>query len=244
MKLFKSLLVGVSLSFAASTASAIEGLDAKMLDDTNFNAFAKDMGSALSYKALTPAEPLGITGFDVGIEVTGTSLEGVDQWGAAIGDTSLGILPFPKVHAHKGLPFGVDVGLVYSTLPTADISYIGGEVRYSFVSGNVAMPAIAVRGTYTQLMGVDEVDFNTKGLEATISKGFLMFTPYAGVGNIWTSADLSYSTTSAAVSASSDPSLFKWFVGLNFNMGLMNIVGEVDKTGDAMSYSMKLGFRF
>lgn len=240
MKLIRSLIVGAGLFLTAMSAwGGIGGLDATKLTDETFTAFTKDLGSALSYKAVSPAEPLGLLGFDIGVEVTATSLESVDQWGDAIGDTSVSILPFPKLHAHKGLPFGIDLGLVYAKLPVADISYVGGEVRYSFVSGNVAMPAIAVRGTYTTLLGVDEIDFSTKGLELTVSKGFLMFTPYAGVGNIWTSGDLESSfSTSASVTQ------FKWFAGLNLNLGLMNIVGEIDQTGDAKSYTMKLGFRF
>ncbi len=246
MKLIKSLFVGAGLSLTAMSAWGISGLDAtKLTDKTMFTAFTKDLGSALSYKAVSPAEPLGVMGFDIGIEATATSLDSIDQWGDAIDDTSLSVLLFPKLHVHKGLPFGIDLGLVYSNLPVADISYIGGEVRYSFVSGNVAMPAIAVRGTYTTLLGVDEIDFSTKGLELSVSKGFLLFTPYAGVGNIWTSGDLSYTLDGGpSVSESASVTQFKWFVGLNLNLGLMNIVAEVDQTGDAKSYTMKFGFRF
>jgi len=244
MKLFKSLVTGTVLSLAAGSSWAIDSLDATKLTDATFEAFTKDLGSALSYKAVSPAEPLGITGFDIGVEASFTSLEGIETWGSAIGDTDLDYLPFPKIHAHKGLPFGIDLGLVYSTLPMADLSYIGGEVRYSFVSGNVAMPAIAVRGTYTQLMGVDEVDLSTKGIELTVSKGFLMLTPYGGIGNVWTSGELSYSEAGNTVSASADPSQFKYFVGLNINMGLMNVVAEMDQTGDAKTFTGKLGFRF
>lgn len=248
MKLFKSLGAGAVMLMAASSTYAIEGINAKLfgnLGDAAFESFTKDLGSALSYKAITPAEPLGLLGFDIGVEITGTSLEGIDTWGSVIGTTDLGLLPFPKIHAHKGLPLGIDLGLVYSSLPMADISYIGGEVRYSFVSGNLALPAVAVRGTYTQLMGVDEIDLSTKGVELTVSKGFLMFTPYAGVGNVWTSGELSYTdATLGAINFSADPSQFKYFVGLNFNMGLINFVVEMDQTGDAKSYTGKLGFRF
>jgi hypothetical protein len=245
MKLFKSLVAGTALTLVASSTWAIDSLDATKLTGATFEAFTKDLGSALSYKALSPAEPLGLVGFDIGVETTFTNLEGIETWGDAIGDKSLSVLPFPKIHAHKGLPLGIDVGLVYSSLPPADVSYIGGELRYSFVSGNVAMPAIAVRGTYTQLMGVDEVSLNTKGIEATVSKGFLFLTPYAGVGNIWTSGELDFTPAAGAkVSASADPSQFKWFAGLNINLGLMNFLAEVDQTGDARSYSAKVGLRF
>ena len=240
MKLFKSLVAGTVLTMAASSSWALSSFDASTLIGTKFNAFVEDAGAAFSYKAVSPAEPLGLLGFDIGVELTGTSLEGVSEWGDAIGTTDLSLLPFPKIHAHKGLPFGIDVGLVYSSLPAVDISYIGGELRYSFVSGNVALPAVAVRGTYTQILGIDALELNTKGVELTVSKGFLMMTPYAGIGNIWTDSTLTLSGTEATA----DASQFKYFLGLNFNMGLMNFVAEMDQTGDAKSYTAKVGFRF
>jgi hypothetical protein len=36
----------------------------------------------------------------------------------------------------------------------------------------------------------------------------------------------------------------KYFVGGNLNFGLINLALEADKTGDAPSYSAKIGFRF
>ena len=35
----------------------------------------KNLGAATSYKGVTPAAPLGIIGFDVGVELTQTHLE-------------------------------------------------------------------------------------------------------------------------------------------------------------------------
>jgi hypothetical protein len=36
----------------------------------------------------------------------------------------------------------------------------------------------------------------------------------------------------------------KYFIGLQMNFVLVNVVLEGDKTGDATSYGLKLGFRF
>ena len=244
MKPVKSLIAGLALSAVASSSWALGNIDAaKLATQPIVDSFTEDMGAALSYKAISPAEPLGLIGFDVGLEVTGTKLASIDTWGTAIGSTDLAYLPLPKLHVHKGLPMGIDLGVVYSKVPSTDISYAGGEIRYSFISGNVAIPAIAVRGTYTTLLGVDEVDLTTKGVELTVSKGFLMLTPYAGIGNIWTSSSIDTGVTGVG-SLSSDVSMTKWFVGLNLNLGLMNFVYETDKTGDSQSHSIKVGFRF
>ena len=102
------------------------------------------------------------------------------------------------------------------------------------------MPAIGIRGSYTKLSGVDQLDFNTSGVDLSISKGFLIFTPYAGVGKVWVAS------TPVGISTLSKESfsLNKVFVGVNLNFGLVNIAVEGDRTGEASTYGAKLGFRF
>ncbi len=238
MKLVKNLvaIAGISLVFNAANAGSIDISSEPVLE-----AIAKDIGAAISYKAISPAEPLGLIGFDIGVEASFTQLESATEIKEAF-DTSMSTLPLLKIHAHKGLPFGIDVGAVYSQVPSTDIQFVGGEIRYSFVSGNLAIPAIGVRGTYTRIIGIDELDLSTKGVELTVSKGFLLLTPYLGVGQVWASA--SGEPRTGDVTWKSDPSMSKYFGGLNIALGLMNIVVEADKTGDAMTYSTKLGFRF
>ena len=242
----RTKLAGLLLAISASPAWAVSAFDLNKLTSAQagYDALASDLVSALSYKAVSPAEPLGLTGFDIGLELSLTELPGIKTWGQVIGTTSLGSLPMPKLHLHKGLPFGIDLGAVYTSIPGANIGYYGGELRYSFVSGNVALPAVSVRGTMTKLTGVKEMDLSTTGIELSVSKGFLMLTPYVGVGQVWGSADPKGLTLGPITLKKSEPSMSKTFAGLNFNMGLMNFAFEWDKTGDANTYSGKLGFRF
>src|SRR6266702_4770743 len=111
-----------------------------------------------------------------------------------------------------------------------------------FTTGGGATPAIGIRGSYTKLTGVDQLDFDTKGLDLSISKGFLMFTPYGGIGKVWVTSTPHNIPTSTPSKESF--SLNKVFVGLNMNFGLTNLAFEADKTGDASSFGAKLGFRF
>lgn len=204
-----------------------------------FRLLSEDLGATLSYKPLTPAEPLGITGFDIGIAATGTRLKNsavFQQAGA--GDISTAVVPSLRVN--KGLPFGIDIGAMAGGVPGTDIRVWGAELRYAILRGGVAVPAIGIRGSYTKLAGVDQLEFNTKGLDVSISKGFAFFTPYAGVGRVWAA---STPTDIPALSKESF-SLGKVFVGANLNFGLTNLVLEGDRTGDATSYGLKLGFRF
>src|SRR5438445_10578254 len=128
---------------------------------------------------------------------------------------------------------------MYSSVPSTNIKLYGGELRYAIVPGGVAMPAIGIRASYTKLTGVDQLDFDTKGLDLSISKGFLMFTPYAGVGKVWAASTPNGIPTLSKQSLS----MSKVFAGINMNFGLTNLAFECDRTGKARSYGAKLGFR-
>ena len=62
----------------------------------------------------------------------------------------------------------------------------------------MATPALGVRATYSKLNGIDDFDLQTAGIDATISKGFLFLTPYAGAGMLW--IDGKYNGSAASLS--------------------------------------------
>lgn len=219
-------------------AANISNLD--ILLQAEFKTLSEDLGSALSYKPVTPAEPLGVTGFDIGVVVSSTDMKKSSAaWNTATGGDSISKLIVPKLHIAKGLPFNLDIAAFYSKIPTTNISLFGAELRYAILEGGVAMPALAVRGAYTKLSGVDQLALDTKSLDISISKGFAMFTPYAGVGNVWVN-----STPNAGTLTEESFTQSKVFAGGNLNFGLFNLALEGDKTGSAKSYSLKMGFRF
>ena len=237
MNLKRGLVISL---FAVSLPVAAKDINIQPLNQSDFHALSEDLGAALSYKPLTPTAPLGITGFDVGIAVTDTKLQNRAAFANAGADISNAAVPSLRVN--KGLPFGIDVGVMVGAVPSTNIKLYGGELRYAIVSGGVAMPAIGIRGSYTKLTGVDQLDFNTRGVDLSISKGFLMFTPYAGIGKVWVSSAPKDLPTSTPTKESL--SLNKAFVGINLNFGLTNLAFEGDRTGEAVSYGAKLGFRF
>ena len=229
-------LFGVSLPAVAGDINNINGLS-----QPNFRLLSEDLGAALSYKPLTPTAPLGITGFDLGIAATSTKLQNSSVFNLAGGGDHSSVI-VPSLRLNKGLPFGIDVGVMYSSVPSTNIQLVGGELRYAIVSGGAATPAIGIRGSYTKLSGVDQLELNTRGVDLSISKGFLMFTPYGGIGKVWvTSTPHNIPTPTPSKESFS---LNKVFVGLNMNFGLTNLAFEADKTGDASSFGAKVGFRF
>jgi hypothetical protein len=236
----KRFALAVIVSAILATPAAADNLDRiDVLTQTEFRQLSEDLGSALSYKAVIPVEPLGVTGFDIGVEVTATKIENRAAWDRASSDSTSSTLYVPKIHAHKGLPFGIDVGAFYSSVPDSNINLWGFEARYALVEGGTALPAVGLRGSYTKLSGVDELDLNTKGIELAVSKGFLNVTPYAGIGYVHTNSTPKGTTLSKEEFGQS-----KYFVGSNFNFIALNFDVEIDRTGDTTSYGVKAGWRF
>jgi hypothetical protein len=234
--LFATLTAAFSGPLLAGDLESIQ-----TLSQGEFRQLSEDLGAALSYKGLVPAEALGITGFDLGLAVTGTQLEHTDVWRrASNGDSVPATLPVPTLRLVKGLPLNIDVGVAFSTVPGTNLRYIGGELRWAILPGGTATPAVAVRGALTRLSGVDQLDFDTRSLDLSVSKGFAMFTPYAGIGQVWVKS----TPNGVPLLREESFSQSKVFAGLNFNLAGGNLAFEVDRTGDASSFGAKLGFRF
>ena len=65
----KRALASLAILLAATPpAIAAENIDQiNQLIQADFRSLSEDLGAALSYKAVIPAKPLGITGFDLGV---------------------------------------------------------------------------------------------------------------------------------------------------------------------------------
>jgi hypothetical protein len=213
-----------------------------------FKDFSRDLGLVISYVPLAPAEPLGdkLPGFDIGVEVTAVQLDTDQQYWkdveAYVGDTVPSSLPIPKFHAQIGFPFiPIDVGFVYSKIPSTNITFMGGEIKYAFLEGGVATPAVAIRGAYTKLSGVDDIDLSTTYADLSISKGFAIFTPYAGYGMVWIDSKEKSPLVTLQDESMSEG---KGFVGCKITFfPLMNMVLEAD-FAKVNSYSLRLNLSF
>lgn len=225
------------LSLPAAAADDIDQIGA--LTQSDFRNLSQDLGAALSYKAVVPTEPLGIAGFDIGMEVTATKLRHRDAWDRASSGTVSDTVYIPKLHVHKGLPAGFDIAAFYSTVPSTNVELWGAELRYALLQGGVATPALGLRATYSRVTGVEQLDFSTRGVEIGISKGFTLITPYAGIGRVWVDSEPRVATLTAENFSDA-----KLYAGVNFNFVLGNLALEGDRVGDTTSYSAKFGFRF
>lgn len=188
----KTLLCGMvaALALAASPVCAADIKFSSVINQGEFKSLSKQAGAALGYRNLAPAEPLGITGFDVGVELSAMSIDkNSNYWISAFNNDAPSFLAIPKLRARKGLPFGIDIGAMYSYVPGSNIKLYGAELSKSILDGGIALPAVGVRATYTKLAGVNDLGLQTYGLDASVSKGFLFLTPYAGAGMMWVNSE-------------------------------------------------------
>ena len=240
----------VSVAAAAALGTALVPLSASAYDLTTlgnltqheFRLLSEDLGGALSYKPITPTEALGVTGFDIGAALSGTQLKNAVLLSkAANGSTVRTTAPLLSLHADKGLPFNIDVGGSYTMVPSTNIKAFGGEVRWAFLPGTTLVPAVGIRLSGTKLTGVDQLDFSTYGADISVSKGFTIFTPYAGVGEVFVKS--TPNGAAAATLASEKFNQAKFYAGVNINLGV-NLAFEYDNTGSINTVSAKVGFRF
>jgi hypothetical protein len=183
-------VVAAALSLAVSPAVAADISFIRGIGQGEFKDLSKEAGAALGYRNMAPAAPLGITGFDIGLEASAINIEhNSSYWKSAFGDDAPSYLIIPKIRARKGLPFGIDVGAMYSYVPDSNIKLYGAELSKSILDGTMATPAVGVRATYTKLAGVNDLGLHTYGVDASVSKGFLFLTPYAGAGMMWINSE-------------------------------------------------------
>jgi hypothetical protein len=156
------------------------------LSQSDFKDLSKEAGAAFGYRNLAPAAPLGLFGFDIGAEISAMSIDTKSSyWNEAFNGNAPSYIGIPLVRARVGLPFGIDVGAMYSSVPKTNANLYGVELSKAILDGTLATPAIGIRGTYTKLDGLNDLDLQTYGVDASISKGFPFLTPYGGAGMLW-----------------------------------------------------------
>ena len=232
------LVLLVALALPPVWAQDIDRL--QVLSQEQFRLLSEDLGGALSYRPIIPTTPLGTTGFDVGIALTLAKIANSEVLERATSGDAPSRIPIPTLRAHKGLPLGFDVGVIYAQVPESNIRYYGGELRYAIFSGGIATPAVGLRGNFTRVSGIEQMAFSTRGVDLSVSKGFVMATPYAGIGYVWAKSDPKGNGGLAA----EDVGMGKLFVGIGVNFVLTNFVIEADRTGQVSALSAKLGLRF
>lgn len=177
-----------------------------------FRSLASELGAALGSGIHSPAETLGYSGFNFGLEMSVTDIDqtaphwrgqaGQRVWGEANPDPTSPTTPLPtslwasRLHVRKGLPFSFELGATATYLmgglfvPT-DIYAVGGEVKWCLYEKFFRyLPDLGARFAMTRLLGSRQIDLTQAQLDVIASYSFgvggqVNLTPYFG-GSYWT----------------------------------------------------------
>jgi len=230
--------VAVLALLAAMPCRAGGFTDVGALTQDEFRRLSEDLGAAFSYKGVTPATPLGVLGFDLGVVVTETRMENSTLFARA-GAGGQSRLAIPKLQVRKGLPARFDIGAFVAGVPDLDARLYGADLSYAILDDGLASPAVGLRASGTRATGLGDLRVDTAALDLLVSKRFTALTPYAGAGGVWTR-----SSASGASLAAERINQGRVFGGLNLNLLAANLAVEVEKQGENVSLSAKLGWRF
>lgn len=147
---------------------------------SDFDSLAEAVGDVVTVPNLGPAEPGGLKGFSLLVAAGGPQVDSGAHWyrHGVTGDTTAGLLVGERVVARKGLPWGVDVGGEVGKV--LGIRFWGAQAQWSLLRGGTLSPALALRASFAKLES--GFDLEVREVQAVLSKGFAMLTPYAAVG--------------------------------------------------------------
>lgn len=209
------------------------------LIDSQFRVFAENLSVAQNHRALGHGAKSGAAALDIGFQLSSTEIERDSFLESLASEQTPNVLQIPRLHISTGYNDGWNAGAFYSSVPDSDIQIYGGELRYSMTSQNrSALPSLSVRGTYSQLTGVDDLFVTSTGLELSVSKGFSSITPYAGVGTTWLDGEYQLDGYTSHLTQN------KYFMGLQFNLGMFSLSAQTEQAGDTSTTKATMGVRF
>lgn len=228
------------LLFGISTgAHAGADIDVGLLSQTDFRTLNTDLTASFAYKALFPLGSAGAGGPEFGLEIASVTVAHPDVWATATGGTRVDTLVITKLRIHQQLAPGFDMGGYVGTVSDSNMRIAGAEVRLGLLRESGGSPSVALRASYSQVSGIDQLQFETYGAELTAAKSFGAFTPYLGAGQVWSH---SRPDSSSGLTDDSD-SLTRYYAGAHLNLGQTQMSAEFDRTGEVDTVSLRLGVR-
>ncbi len=166
-----------------------------------FRLLTSELALALTPRTLHTGETLGMSGFEVGVDVTFVNFnvrrdywQGVTERERRGGGTPNGTQTVTGFHFRKGLPFSFELDGHVNYLVSSSMFMVGGGLRYSFLEGYKWVPNISARAGVARLLAAEEIDMTNVTLDVALSKtfalaGIMTITPILGWGMIFVHAN-------------------------------------------------------
>ena len=214
------------------------------ITQAEFEQFSRLAAQAIYHTPVEPARAGNLLRFDIGIAATAVPIDPESSyWQRSVGDdfSVSDHIVVPRLVVSKGISIAT-LSASYAKVQGSDIQMIGAGLDIPILNGGLISPTLAVRGSYSQLQGVDEFDLKTYGVELFLSKGFGPITPYAAAGRMRSDATGRIDVPDDEVEPLRDQfDQNRFTVGVRLSMLLPKIVVEATQ-GEERSYAAKISF--
>jgi hypothetical protein len=209
-----------------------------------FAQFSRTLGQGIFATPVQPARGTGLLGFDIGIAATAMKIDkAAPFWANSVPQNSSFVrgnyAAVPRIVVSKGFS-AVTISASYAQFSNSGVKTYGGALDVPILRGTIAIPEIAVRGSYATMTGVDVLKLKTYGLEAFVSKGFGPLTPYAAIGRMRTD---SRGTITPTLSLRDMSNIMRYTAGLRLSMLIPKFVIEATQA-EQRSYAAKISVGF
>ncbi|MBW2261018.1 MAG: hypothetical protein JRG91_03515 [Deltaproteobacteria bacterium] len=166
-------------------------------DHEAFRDLSRELGFAMAPFVLSPPETLGYSGFHFGLAGQITIInKDEDYWINGTEEKKPhGALFLSAIQVRKGLPAGFELGTTLGYMASTEQVALGLDVKFSPFEGfrrgaGGAFPDMALRAGVNQLIGEDELNITTVGLDASLSYPITILqqatlTPYVAYQYMW-----------------------------------------------------------
>ena len=263
MKILKSILILMFfpyLSFAQTfpDLALASGLDEiKIQDNSGLKRFTELTGVISNFRSLAPASPLGIWGWNVGVEVTSLPQNTFEILGQSLDLPSY----FPRFHAAKGLTPNLDaefslllprfiVGQTSLPEEIRSLAVYGAGLKYTLLREEEFPISLAARATYNRLY-LSFFKSDTYGADLSLSRSVklpiipLRLTPYAGIGYMAINGAFKKNLIGLDTSHIHALQDYRYFGGLSTKLFIFNLTSQIDapatfKKIDSVSFKISL----
>ncbi|NRA67043.1 MAG: hypothetical protein HRU19_21320 [Pseudobacteriovorax sp.] len=131
----------------------------------------KDLAKINQYHSLEPGFAKGSLGtrFGLGAEEVLT-----DSYPSESIGSEPGSIQFAHAYFHKGTPWPLDVGVVFSQAIDSDVTKVGSHLQYNVYQG-LMMPSLGIRGNWSRTFGLDDAELESIGATAVLDYSLFRF---------------------------------------------------------------------
>ncbi|MEM9459647.1 MAG: hypothetical protein AAGF11_36050 [Myxococcota bacterium] len=157
-------------------------------DNAAFRSLSSELGTLIAPKPVDPADSLGLSGFALSADFSVNTLSGDQSYWALTRDGNQDrAAASMQIMGRKGLWPGIEVGAGATHLFDSRVWALAGYGKIAVHEGfhHLPIPSIAIRATFSRLLGAKDFNMTTAAPAITVSHLFglgktFSLTPYVG----------------------------------------------------------------